>query len=99
MLWRFGHKQLVGGWLKGLQVLDGSVIKPLINERGMRPELTAPGVSTDSLRASLDNEFAATGSERTRDGDFSVDELADSGAQQTNLFNSGLFACRASRLA
>ena len=65
----------VGGDLKGLQVLDGSTIKPLINERGMRPESPHPAYQ-QILYGFPRNEFAAATVTEETDGDFSTDELA-----------------------
>ena len=65
----------VGGDLKGLQVLDGSTIKPLINERGMRPEAPHPAFQ-QILYGFPRNEFAAATVSEETDGDFSADELA-----------------------
>ena len=65
----------VRGDLKGLQVLDGSTIKPLINERGMRPEAPHPAYQ-QILYGFPRNEFAAATVSEETDGDFSADELA-----------------------
>jgi hypothetical protein len=35
--WAIWPQKTVGGELYGLQILDGSTIKPLIDDRGMRP--------------------------------------------------------------
>lgn len=68
-------QRTVGGDLKGLQILDGSTIKPLIDDRGMRPEAPNPAFQ-QILYGFPRSEFAAPVEGEEADGEFSSDELA-----------------------
>ena len=68
-------QKTVGGELKGLQLLDGSTIKPLIDARGMRPEAPNPAFQ-QILYGFPRSEFSAPVEEEEADGEFTQDELA-----------------------
>lgn len=65
----------VGGDLHGLQILDGSTIKPLIDDRGMRPQAPHPAFQ-QILYGFPRSEFSAPTETEEADGEFSSDELA-----------------------
>lgn len=68
-------QKTVGGDVKGLQILDGSTIKPLIDDRGMRPE--APNAAFQQILYGFPrSEFSAPSETEVTDGEFSSDELA-----------------------
>jgi hypothetical protein len=73
--WAVWPQQTVGGELYGLQILDGSTIKPLIDDRGMRPE---PPFSAfqQILFGFPRSEFSAPTETEDTDGDFTSDELS-----------------------
>ena len=73
--WAVWPQQTVGGELYGLQILDGSTIKPLIDDRGMRPE---PPFSAfqQILFGFPRSEFSAPTETEETDGDFTSDELS-----------------------
>lgn len=65
----------VGGDLYGFQILDGSTIKPLIDDRGMRP--MAPNAAFQQILYGFPrSEFAATEEDPKADGEFTSDQLA-----------------------
>ena len=65
----------VGGELYGLQLLDGSTIKPLIDDRGMRP--MSPNAAFQQILYGFPrSEFAATEEDPKADGEFTSDQLA-----------------------
>jgi hypothetical protein len=65
----------IKGELKGLQIIDGSTIKPLIDDRGMRP--TPPNPAFQQILYGFPrSEFAAADDSVDADGEFSSDELA-----------------------
>ena len=64
----------VGGDLYGFQLLDGSTIKPLIDDRGMRPMPPNPAFQ-QILFGFPRSEFMATNDAENADGDFTSDEL------------------------
>ena len=68
-------QRTVGGDLNGLQILDGSTIKPLIDDRGMRPASPNPAFQ-QILYGFPRSEFAAPTESEEADGEFSSDELA-----------------------
>jgi hypothetical protein len=68
-------QRTVGGELNGLQILDGSTIKPLIDARGMRPQSPQPAFQ-QILYGFPRSEFAAPVEGEEADGEFSSDELA-----------------------
>jgi hypothetical protein len=65
----------VGGDLYGFQILDGSTIKPLIDDRGMRP--MPPNAAFQQILYGFPrSEFAATEEDPKADGEFTADQLA-----------------------
>jgi len=65
----------VGGDLYGFQILDGSTIKPLIDDRGMRP--MPPNAAFQQILYGFPrSEFAATEEDPKADGEFTSDQLA-----------------------
>lgn len=68
-------QRTVGGDLRGLQILDGGTIKPLIDARGMRPEPPHPAYQ-QILFGFPRSEFSAPTETLEADGEFSSDELA-----------------------
>ena len=64
----------VGGDLFGFQLLDGSTIKPLIDDRGMRPMPPNPAFQ-QILYGFPRSEFMATSEAEGADGEFTSDEL------------------------
>ena len=64
----------VGGDLYGFQLLDGSTIKPLIDDRGMRPMAPNPAFQ-QILYGFPRSEFMATNDAEDADGSFTCDEL------------------------
>jgi hypothetical protein len=60
----------------GLQILDGSTIKPLLDDRGMRPMPEVGPAFQQILYGFPRSEFAATIDDEAADGQFSSDELA-----------------------
>lgn len=64
----------VGGDLYGFQLLDGSTIKPLIDDRGMRPMPPNPAFQ-QILYGFPRSEFMATTDVEDADGEFTADEL------------------------
>ena len=73
--WAIWPQKTVGGELLGLQILDGSTIKPLIDDRGMRPIPPFPAYQ-QILFGFPRSEFAAAHDEEEADGEFSSDELS-----------------------
>jgi len=68
-------QQTVGGDLYGLQILDGSTIKPLIDDRGMRPIPPYPAYQ-QILYGFPRSEFSAPTEGEEADGEFTSDELS-----------------------
>jgi hypothetical protein len=66
----------VGGDIRGFQILDGSTIKPLIDDRGMRPDPEVGPAFQQILYGFPRSEFSATIDDEAADGEFSSDELA-----------------------
>ena len=73
--WAVWPQRSVGGELYGFQILDGSTIKPLIDDRGMRPMAPNPAFQ-QILYGFPRSEFMATNEIEDADGDFTADELA-----------------------
>lgn len=73
--WAVWPQSSVGGDLLGLQILDGSTIKPLIDDRGMRPMPPNPAFQ-QILYGFPRSEFAAPNEGEAADGEFTSDELA-----------------------
>ncbi len=65
----------VKGELRSLQIIDGSTIKPLIDDRGMRPTPPHPAFQ-QILYGFPRSEFSAPDEGVEADGEFSSDELA-----------------------
>lgn len=74
--WAIWPQSTVGGEIRGLQILDGSTIKPLLDDRGMRPEPSMGPAYQQILYGFPRSEFTATIDEEAADGDYSADELA-----------------------
>ena len=73
--WAIWPQKTVGGDLYGLQVLDGSTIKPLLDDRGMRPML--PHAAYQQILYGFPrSEFTAQSDNLEADGEFSSDEMA-----------------------
>jgi len=73
--WAVWPQSTVGGELHGLQILDGSTIKPLIDDRGMRP--TPPNPAYQQILFGFPrSEFSAPSEGETADGEFTSDELS-----------------------
>jgi hypothetical protein len=68
-------QRAVSGELFGFQILDGSTIKPLIDDRGMRPMAPNPAYQ-QILYGFPRSEFMATSEIENADGDFTADEMA-----------------------
>lgn len=65
----------VGGDLFAFQILDGSTIKPLIDDRGMRP--MPPNAAYQQILYGFPrSEFSATDEDPKADGEFTSDQLA-----------------------
>jgi Phage portal protein len=73
--WAVWPQQNVGGKLMGLQILDGSTIKPLIDDRGMRPMAPQPAYQ-QILYGFPRVEFEAPDETSDADGEFTADQLA-----------------------
>jgi len=73
--WTVWPQATVGGELNGLQILDGSTVKPLIDDRGMRPMPPYPAYQ-QILYGFPRSEFAAPTEEEPADGEFTCDELS-----------------------
>lgn len=73
--WAVWPQPKVNGDLHGLQILDGSTIKPLIDDRGMRPNPPFPAFQ-QILYGFPRSEFTATTETEDVDGEFTSDELA-----------------------
>ena len=67
-------QKTVGGELYGLQILDGSTIKPLLDDRGMRPMSPSPAYQ-QILYGFPRSEFEATNEDPQADGEFTSDDL------------------------
>jgi hypothetical protein len=73
--WAVWPEKTVGGDLIGLQILDGSTIKPLIDGRGMRPKAPFPAFQ-QILYGFPRSEFNAANDMEDADGVFSSDEIS-----------------------
>ncbi len=72
--WAVWPQATVGGEILGLQILDGSTIKPLIDDRGMRP--TPPNAAYQQILYGFPrSEFSAPVETEEADGEFLSDEL------------------------
>lgn len=72
--WTIWPQMAVGGDLYGLQLLDGSTIKPLLDDRGMRPMAPNPAFQ-QILYGFPRSEFTAGNENEEADGEFTSDEL------------------------
>ena len=72
--WAIWPQKSVGGDLYGFQILDGSTIKPLIDDRGMRPAPPNPAFQ-QILFGFPRSEFMAPNEIEDADGEFTADEL------------------------
>ena len=73
--WAVYPQPSVGGDLYGFQILDGSTIKPLIDDRGMRP--MPPNAAYQQILYGFPrSEFSANDDDPTADGEFTSDDLA-----------------------
>ena len=72
--WAVWPQMTVGGDLYGLQILDGSTIKPLLDDRGMRP--LPPNVAFQQILYGFPrSEFTANDDDPNADGEFTADDL------------------------
>jgi hypothetical protein len=67
-------RKTLGGDLYSLEIIDGSTVKPLLDDRGMRPMPPFPAYQ-QVLYGFPRGEFVATSDDPEADGEFSVDEL------------------------
>ena len=72
--WAIWPQKSVGGDLYGLQILDGSTIKPLLDDRGMRPLPPHPAYQ-QILYGFPRSEFTAETDDIQADGEFTADDL------------------------
>lgn len=73
--WAIWPQKSVNGDLFGFQLLDGSTIKPLIDDRGMRPMPPNPAFQ-QILYGFPRSEFMAPMEMEDADGEFTADELS-----------------------
>ena len=73
--WAIWPQKTVGGDLYGLQILDGSTIKPLLDDRGMRPMAPQPAFQ-QILYGFPRTEFQANNEDATADGEYTADDLS-----------------------
>jgi hypothetical protein len=72
--WAIWPQRSVGGDLFGLQILDGGTIKPLLDDRGMRP--MAPNAAYQQILYGFPRaEFTANDDDPKADGEFTSDDL------------------------
>ena len=72
--WAIWPQRSVGGDLYGLQILDGSTIKPLLDDRGMRP--MPPNAAFQQILYGFPRaEFTANDDDPSADGEFTSDDL------------------------
>lgn len=74
--WAIWPQVTVGGEIRGFQVLDGSTIKPLLDDRGMRPEPSLGPAFQQILFGFPRSEFNAGVDDEDADGEFTSDDLA-----------------------
>lgn len=68
-------QKTVGGDLYGLQILDGATIKPMLDDRGMRP--APPQAAYQQILYGFPRaEFSANSDDPKADGEFTSDDLA-----------------------
>jgi len=68
-------QKTVGGELYGLQILDGATIKPMLDDRGMRP-MPPQAAYQQILYGFPRAEFSANQDDPQADGEFTCDDLA-----------------------
>jgi len=73
--WAVWPQRTVGGELYGLQILDGSTIKPLLDDRGMRPMAPNPAYQ-QILYGFPRSEFQANQDDPEADGEFTCDDMS-----------------------
>jgi hypothetical protein len=73
--WAIWPQKTVGGDLYGLQVLDGSTIKPLLDDRGMRP-MSPQAAFQQILYGFPRSEFQVNSDDTQADGEFTSDDLS-----------------------
>ena len=73
--WAIWPQKTVGGDLYGFQILDGSTIKPLLDDRGMRP-MPPQAAFQQILYGFPRSEFQANSDDVTADGEFTSDDLS-----------------------
>jgi hypothetical protein len=73
--WATYPLKTVGGDLYAFQILDGATIKPLIDDRGMRP-LSPNAAYQQILYGFPRSEFSANDDDPKADGEFTSDDLA-----------------------
>jgi len=72
--WAIWPQKTVGGDLYGLQILDGTTIKPLLDDRGMRP--MPPNAAFQQILYGFPRaEFTANDDDPKADGEFTSDDL------------------------
>ena len=74
--WAIWPQAKVNGEIRGLQILDGSTIKPLLDDRGMRPDPSTGPAFQQILYGFPRSEFSATIDDEAADCEFTADELA-----------------------
>lgn len=74
--WAIWPQVTVGGDVRGFQILDGSTIKPLLDDRGMRPEPSQGPAFQQILFGFPRSEFNAGIDDEDADGEFTSDDLA-----------------------
>jgi hypothetical protein len=74
--WAIWPQVTVGGEIRGFQILDGSTIKPLLDDRGMRPEPSVGPAFQQILFGFPRSEFNAGIDDEDADGEFTSDDLA-----------------------
>ena len=73
--WAIWPQRTVGGDLYGFQILDGATIKPLLDERGMRP-MPPQAAYQQILYGFPRSEFTANSDSPEADGEFTADDLS-----------------------
>ena len=72
--WAIWPQRAVNGDLYGLQILDGTTIKPLLDDRGMRP-MPPTAAFQQILYGFPRAEFTANDDDPKADGEFTADDL------------------------
>ena len=73
--WAIWPQKTVGGDLYGFQILDGSTIKPMLDDRGMRP--MAPQAAYQQILYGFPrSEFQSNSDDPDADGEFTSDDLS-----------------------